>query len=127
MGRNETRTPRTAEPVGQLKVIFGGSSPISVSLRHHLLRGPKVDEFEIPRDSDTGRESNCPTRANPARRHTQASQSEATVEAAGFIGVPGKPLLLAGVIFNPPSTAEEIKAAFLGPGLLPQHDGARVN
>jgi hypothetical protein len=31
-----------------------------------------------------------------------ASRSEATVEAAGFIGVPGKPLLLAGVIFNPP-------------------------
>jgi hypothetical protein len=34
--------------------------------------------------------------------HTPASRSEATVEAAGFIGVPGKPLLLAGVILNPP-------------------------
>jgi antitoxin Phd len=28
------------------------------SLRDYLLGGPKVDEFEVPRDRDTGREVN---------------------------------------------------------------------
>jgi hypothetical protein len=78
-------------------------------LSDHFLRGPKVDDFEIPRESDTGRESNCPTKAYRRTKAHLASQSEATVEAAGCIGVPGKPLLLAGVTLNPPNTADKIK------------------
>jgi hypothetical protein len=39
----------------------------------------------------------------------KSPESEATEKAAGFIGVPGKPLLLAGLILNPPNSADEIK------------------
>jgi hypothetical protein len=43
-------------PSGQPTPSFGNGNASSVSLRDYLLHGPKVDEFEIPRDSDTGRE-----------------------------------------------------------------------
>jgi hypothetical protein len=39
----------------------------------------------------------------------KSPEGEATEKAAGFIGVPGKPLLLAGLILNPPNTADKIK------------------
>jgi hypothetical protein len=57
-----------ASPTGQPTSSFGNGNPSTVSLTHHLLHGPKVDEFEIPRDSDTGREIELPDEGVPGPR-----------------------------------------------------------
>jgi hypothetical protein len=75
-------------------------------------RGPKVEDFEIPRESDTGRDIELPDEGDPPHQGASGLAKRGDGRSGGFYRVLGKPLLLAGVIFNPPNTAGKIKGAF---------------
>jgi hypothetical protein len=99
----EPKAGENFNPTGQLAPISGGSSASSVSLIDYLLHDPKVDELEIPRDSDTGREIDCPTKA------PRPGEARRRKKRPALSGSPASRCCLPGVIFNPPKIPDHIK------------------